>query len=466
MALRDLVRSRLALRFMLVGLAQMIVVALGFAAIMAAYRPPGEGPLQGALTFATEYIGAVAPDRAKVGGALRKLHDQMGINAVVYTASGEELGTTLTEPPPWGWSYRPPPKGLRTPEDEAAHRGDRLPNGKGLPENPLVRSVAFPDGQTGTILFLMAWPPPPPELGPRVLPLVLLVVAVSSLLMTWSFTGPLRRMSRAAQAFGQGDLSARSAVARRDELGEVSRAFDEMAERVTALLRAEKELLANVSHELRTPLTRIRIALDIAAEGDADAARESLADIAGDLDELERLISDILTAARLDLGEGESATGTLPLRKQRIDVAEMLDSAASRFRASHPDRPLDAEVAPNLPAIEADPVLLRRVVDNLLENAHKYTERKGASVSLTARREAASVRIEVADRGIGIAAADLPKIFRPFFRADRSRTRATGGLGLGLALAKRIVEAHDGEIHVESKLDEGTKVCVTLPAAN
>src|SRR5262249_22481855 len=151
-----------------------------------------------------------------------------------------------------------------------------------------------------------------------------------------------------ARAFGGGDLRARVGEARRDELGDVARAFDEMADRVTDLLRAEKELLASVSHELRTPLARIRVALDLAAEGDAEEAREALADIAGDLDELERLISDVLTAARLDLGDGSSARGVPPLRREPIDVADLLAHAGSRFRAAHPERTLRVNVAEDL----------------------------------------------------------------------------------------------------------------------
>jgi two-component system OmpR family sensor kinase len=143
----------------------------------------------------------------------------------------------------------------------------------------------------------------------------------------------------------------------------------------------------------------------------------------------------------------------------------VLERAASRFRAAHPARPLTAEIRVDLPVIDGDPVLLRRVVDNLLENAHKYSKRAEDEVELRAEASAASVRIEVVDRGIGIAAEDLPLVFRPFFRADRSRTRATGGLGLGLALAKRIVDAHGGTLAIESRLGEGTRAIVELPIA-
>jgi signal transduction histidine kinase len=281
--------------------------------------------------------------------------------------------------------------------------------------------------------------------------------------MARSLNRPLRKMATAARAFGGGDFDARVGITRRDELGEVARAFDEMAAQVTELIRTEKELLANVSHELRTPLARIRVALDLAAEGDADVARESLADIAGDLQELEQLINDVLTAARLDLGSESKSAGVLPLKRERVDVHALLEQIAARFRAAHPNRSLHTDVADDLPDVEGDPVLLRRVVTNLLENAHRYTPDPDAAIDLAARADDA-VTIQITDRGIGIAAADLPRVFTPFFRTDRSRTRETGGLGLGLALVKRIVEAHGGSVELRSVPNEGTRAEVSLPA--
>jgi signal transduction histidine kinase len=329
----------------------------------------------------------------------------------------------------------------------------------------LSTPLALPDGAEGK-LFQLVSRPPPPSPGPWVIVAVLVVVGISSWLLARSLLGPLRRMQLAARAIGNGDLSARVRLARTDELGEVARAFDEMADKVVELFHAEKELLANVSHELRTPLARIKVALDLAAEGDAEVARASLADIAGDLDELERLIGDTLTAAKLDLaGAGSPTSGIPPLRKERLEIDALIDAAAQRFRARHPERELVVSVTPELPLVEGDAVLLRRAVDNLLENAAKYTERQDVAVDLRAGSRDGCVEIEVIDRGIGIAEADLPHVFRPFFRVDRSRTRATGGLGLGLALTKRIVDAHGGTIVVESSLGKGTRVRVSIPAA-
>jgi signal transduction histidine kinase len=234
-----------------------------------------------------------------------------------------------------------------------------------------------------------------------------------------------------------------------------------MAERLQALVRGEKELLANVSHELRTPLARIRVALELAAEGDLERARRFLGEIGADLAELDRLVEDILSAARLDLAAGDGAA--LPLRRAPVELGVVIEEAAARFRAARPDRALELDLAAPLPAITGDAALLRRLLANLLDNAAKYSE-PPAPVALAARTAAGSAILEVRDRGIGIAAADLPRLFTPFFRTDRSRARGTGGVGLGLALARRIVEAHGGRIEAESAEGTGTMIRVTIPA--
>jgi signal transduction histidine kinase len=231
-----------------------------------------------------------------------------------------------------------------------------------------------------------------------------------------------------------------------------------MAERIERLLRAERELLANVSHELRTPLARIRVALEIAAEGDAERARRGLGEIGSDLAEVERLVQDVLTAARLETG-----ADALTVHRERVTAGELLARSAERFRAAYPGRRLDVTAPEGLPTLDADPVLLRRALDNLLDNAAKYSD-PATAVALSATAGDATLRIAVRDQGIGIAPEDLPRLFTPFFRTERSRARTAGGMGLGLVLSKRIVEAHGGRIHVESTAGQGTLVRVEVPA--
>jgi signal transduction histidine kinase len=300
-----------------------------------------------------------------------------------------------------------------------------------------------PPGLTGPILVLIC--------GFAILVLGALITA------RWILR-PIEQLTRTARALGSGDLSARSKLVRSDEIGELGMRVDEMADRIEALLATEKELLANVAHELRTPLSRIGVALDLAGEGDSDAARAALGEIAVDVSELEAIVDDILTAMRAEVA------GTLPLRRAVVEPGDIVKASESRMRARHASRPFTVRIAGGLPSLDADPMLFRRVIDNLLENAHKYSPDPLAPIELAVDRDGERVEFVVKDRGIGISGEDLPRVFTPFFRGDRSRSRETGGVGLGLTLAKRIVEAHRGSIEVASEVGVGTTVRVRMPA--
>jgi signal transduction histidine kinase len=226
------------------------------------------------------------------------------------------------------------------------------------------------------------------------------------------------------------------------------------------LRHAEKELLANVSHELRTPLARIRVVLELAAGGDTAQSRRYLTEISSDLTELEQLLDGVIASARLDLVQNTSGDPYPPLKRDDVDVEEVAEAAAARFRERWPERELAFVRAGEPLAVTGDRALLRRVIDNLLDNARKYST---ASIELAIARSGERAKIEVIDRGIGIAAEDLPHLFTSFFRADRSRSRHTGGIGLGLSLSRRIVEAHGGAIEITSELGRGTRAWFVLP---
>ncbi|SET80707.1 sensor histidine kinase [Stigmatella erecta] len=333
---------------------------------------------------------------------------------------------------------------------------------------PPVTAVAMPEsGPIEAYAIFMQRPPPPGPPGNPALPIILMLVCtgITSLLFARHLAPPLQRLAKVARAFGSGKLDVRTGLRRRDELGQVAEAFDEMADRITLLLSSQKQLLANVSHELRTPLARIRVALDLAEEGDAQLARESLSDITMDLAELERLLDDVLTAARLDITPEQIPGATPPLRKELMDARTLVDKAAARFSTNRPKHTLDVTLEGTLPVLDADPVLLRRALDNLLDNAGKYSE-PGTTVRLSAQATEAGLQLDIIDEGIGIDASDLPHLFTPFFRSDRSRARTTGGVGLGLALARRIITVHGGSLALESQPGQGTSVRVVLPAAD
>lgn len=291
-----------------------------------------------------------------------------------------------------------------------------------------------------------------------VLPLaggVLLVVGAATLWFSRRLVRPLDSLAMAARKFGSGDITARARLHRDDELGDVGKAFDDMADRTAALISSQRQLMADVSHELRTPLARIRVALELAAE-DPLAAKDVLTDVGCDLDEIDQLIEDILTTARLDIDHAPVVT------KEAISVGELADRAAARFIAKHPGRTLEREVDDAERAIECDPVLLRRALDNLLDNAAKYSE-PSAPVKLAVHPSGKAVSFEVVDRGVGMSRDELQRAGTPFWRADGSRARRTGGVGLGLALARRIARAHGGDVSLDSTPGRGTTARLDIP---
>ena len=357
---------------------------------------------------------------------------------------------TIGPPPAPPWRRGPPPPGL----------GPPLPELRPLP----------PDFR-----------PLPPELGPPLpapgvpgpiwwlfVATVVLGLFATALLVARSLARPLAHLGETARALGAGDLEARTGIVREDELGDLARAFDDMAARVAELVRGQRELLANVSHELRTPLSRIRVGLDLVREGASDA--KLLDDLERDLVEVDGLVDDVLTAARLDpahLGPRARAAGLPIAARVPVAVAVLLDEAARRFARSWPSHTL--VVTGDRRALTlGDARLLQRVLDNLLDNAGKYSP--PGPVRVTVGLGPGVVHLDVEDHGVGIAPDDVPHLGTPFFRAEKSRARtvagrAAGGVGLGLTLARRIVEAHGGTLGVTSALGRGTVVRVTLPAA-
>jgi signal transduction histidine kinase len=312
--------------------------------------------------------------------------------------------------------------------------------------------------------------------------LVLLVVALAAAPLARRISKPVERLTEAARRLGSGDLGYRVPLdpgeahrtragwtrlgrwrgRRADELVDLTRAFNEMAERVQRLVLGQRELLANVSHELRSPLARIRVALALLPREGAGEAR--LGAMEADLGELERLIEDVLTTSRLD------ATG-LPPHPAPIDVAALLAELVDQA-ARDPVTTGKAVSVASAPAVEltADRTLLKRALWNLVENAAKY----GAPpITLAAAQEGGDVRLSVTDQGEGIAAAERERVLAPFYRLDRARTPASAGerphgFGLGLTLARRIAEVHGGRIAIEPALvrdgrEHGCRVSLHLP---
>ena len=470
-------RTGLVWRLYAVGLVQFALVVLS--AVVIGYvltRLPQRWDMQ---TLSAR-LKPLADDRAALGRELQELraHEQLLVS--LYDEDNKLLVSNVVpalRAPRFGGNWPPSASGdERPPLDVNGAPAGPPPEGPPLfstPPRHFGRQGGTPPPDTfgrfemngQECLLIARFEHHRPSRLPLVLTMIsgLLVLGVGAFLTARWIARPLSRLSRMAISLGQGDLRARSEFTRNDEVGEVARAFDEMAERIQRLLQTEKELLANVAHELRTPLSRIRVALEIAGEGDAEAARASLAEIAVDLAELEELINDVLTAARFELVDGIAPSSGFPLHLQELSPQTIAERSADLFRSRHPNRLFSRHFEPSSGVIDADPVLLRRVIDNLLENAHKYSPELDTEISLTLTEQRGRACFAVRDQGMGISSEDLPRVFTAFFRGERSRSRGTGGVGLGLTLAKRIIEAHGGSIEVESTVGQGSLFRAYLP---
>lgn len=229
-------------------------------------------------------------------------------------------------------------------------------------------------------------------------------------------------------------------------------ALDEMLDALARLRAHEKALLADISHELRTPMARIRVGLEWAAE--EGTLPEPLQGLGDDLAELETLVDDVLISARLDPQQGAPVVNAAP-----ADLADFVAAAAARFAQRHPGRTL--AVPGGLDALLCvDGRLAHRVLDNLLDNAGRYTD---GPVAVAVTLDPHRATFEVRDHGPGVEPHELPHLFDAFWRAERSRSKASGGVGLGLTLCQRIVSAHGGEITARLAPEGGLIVRFTLP---
>jgi signal transduction histidine kinase len=431
----------LLVRFYTLALVQVVLTGVALVVLGRAVLGPPERLLT-VGRYAAETVAARLPDVAEARREASRLESALGLRLVLFDPQGRRIlgdGAPSLDALLAGAEPSTEPRWLDTDEGFVV-----------LTSEP---------GATAVVSFSRH------GFSSRFLVLALSVVAAAAFLpVFWAYARlvrPLRSLSQAARSFGRGDLEARARIDRGDELGELARSFDAMAAALAVQLRGQQELLANVSHELRTPMARIRVALDLAVEGDAETAREALGEIGEDLDELEQLVDDVLHVARLALAEGRTEEIVPMLRAAPTSLDGVVQRAAQRFRGVHRHE-VEIDVDPALPPIECDGALLRRALDNLLDNAGKHTP-VDRPIRVSARAASGAVELVVADRGEGIDAEDLPLLGTPFFRADRSRGRGTGGWGLGLALVGRIAAAHGGAFRVESERGVGTTVTLALP---
>lgn len=283
--------------------------------------------------------------------------------------------------------------------------------------------------------------------------LILLAIALLCWILATNIASPLRGLARVVDRFGAGDLSVRVNSARKDEIGEVGRAFDRMAERIATLLTAERRLLQDISHELRSPLARLSFAAELARTADnRDAA---IARLNKEIARLTDLVGGLIQVTRVE-GDPE-ARNSEDLRLDGL-LSEIVSDCRVEAEARGSHIALDAE--PQL-TLRGDREVLRRAIENVLRNSIRYNP-AGSSIEVKLAASQDTARIAVRDFGPGVPEDVLPKIFQPFFRVDDSRDTATGGVGLGLAIASRAIGLHHGRLWAEN-VAPGLIVWIELP---
>ncbi len=270
---------------------------------------------------------------------------------------------------------------------------------------------------------------------------------------------PLRSLSTAAKGIAAGDLSQRANPEGQDEVAQVARTFNQMADSLQEYETERRQMTAAIAHELRTPLSVIQSNLEAMLDGVLPADADELVSLHQEARLLNRLIEDLRTLSLADAGQ-------LQLHLQPVDVGEVAEQVAERLQLHAQEKGivLKTAVTPHLPLVQADPERLTQILTNLIANALRYTP-EGTRVELSVRAVDGGVETAVSDNGPGIPPEDLPRLFDRFWRAEKSRSRATGGSGLGLAVVKQLVEAHNGRIIVESARGVGTRFAFTLPAS-
>ena len=286
-----------------------------------------------------------------------------------------------------------------------------------------------------------------------------IVAILVGLVLTLQITRPIRRLKKGAARIASGDLTHRVEVESRDELGELGKSFNTMAESLDNSEQARRRLLADITHDLRTPLSVIEGTVDAMLDGVYQANPENLNSIKEETSVLTHLVAELR-----DLSLAE--TGQLKLEIEPVKIAELVKRRVSQLEviAQKKNISLKIDVADGLPQIEADSVRIDQVVSNLLINALSYTP-SGGTVQVSAMSDKDNLLVSIADTGEGIPAEHLPHIFERFYRVDDARSRKTGGSGLGLAIAKQMVELHGGRIWVDSKVGKGSTFSFTVPVA-
>jgi signal transduction histidine kinase len=285
----------------------------------------------------------------------------------------------------------------------------------------------------------------------------LFMMGAAVLLCYWlaiEITKPVRALQKAVERFGRGDLTARVNSWRRDELGQLARTFDRMAGRIETLLAAERRLLLDISHELRSPLARLGVAVELARSGDDLEA--TLNRIQKESDRLNALVGELLQVTR---AEGDPYS----LRRNPVRLDELLQQLVEDANIEAAARGCSLDYTPGGQVmVEGDPELLRRAMENVIRNAIRYSPKESA-IEISLACNDGTALVDVRDHGPGVPEEALARLFDPFYRVETDRDRASGGIGLGLSIARRAIELHKGAIRAKNA-HPGLEVELQLPA--
>jgi len=277
--------------------------------------------------------------------------------------------------------------------------------------------------------------------------LITLTLIAAYFMIKWVFK-PIQWLTEGVAQISQANLNHKVPTERKDELGKLAHAFNSMTQSIRERIHAQKQLLLDVSHELRSPLTRINVALEFLPESSVKTS------IKEDVQEVESMVFEILETARLGNEHGH-------LNIQKINLLNLIHEACHNLYDHAPG--IQLQEIHKEQFLEIDPARISTVLRNLIQNALKYSTTDSHAVQISQEQNDEYVIVKIRDYGEGIPEEELPFIFEPFYRIDKSRSKESGGYGLGLSLCKTIMEAHQGSIAIESTLKEGSTVSLLFP---
>ena len=283
------------------------------------------------------------------------------------------------------------------------------------------------------------------------------IAIVLTFFLSRRILAPVKALTTAARQFGKGDFSRRVTYNGQGEIGELARSFNSMAENLEKNEQLRRNMVADVAHELRTPVTNLKGYLEAITDGVVTPDEATIRSLSEEASSLTHLVTDLQELSLADAGK-------LKITIQPEDISHIVRDVVTAMqpKASEKGLTISSGLSDNLPLVDIDAQRIRQVLNNLLNNAIAHTGKDG-SISLTSRQQGDKLYINVTDTGEGIPPEDLPMIFERFYRVDKSRTRATGGSGLGLTIARRIVEAHGGTIEATSQIGKGSTFTFSIP---